>query len=378
MEIEKILGVDKPLIDCLNSLVGISRSNCNQCLPSYPVDKVAEITTSTLGLYVDEDVQFKPCLMNNLGNDCKAGGVWDRFLLAKQSAIVDVISDIKSLYSVSLRNKIDRPLNIGLTDVNLGMLSSSSANGKKSFELHLGKLGGGIIHFKTMAFLGKLVNPTEPYSVLVEFKYKDEQDSFFEANFPVVNTFMYGRWNADATFRGLPEDGFKVATDGRVIEVYYELDTSKVIPYDNVLRCNGCQNALSELKPFFAGNELPSGTGNGICLGTQFYCNSDYIACALAQSNDAAKRLIGQMIVARTIQYFIQREKNRNTQGTTMVNVLKSQSDSTYYDGLISGYSAVYTNRYSQFSNDYELKNLTTPCFSCRSGTGIQIRGILL
>lgn len=373
---EQVNGIDKALLNSLSKFVGISRSNCNQCLPNFPTGKISDITTSSLGLFVDEDINLKPNLMN-ITADCKTGGVWDRLISSRELAITDVVTDIKTLYSENLRTNVNKNLIIGLNNVNSGNLVTNDQNGTRKFEIKLNTFHGGTIHFERMAFLAKLVNPQVVPMVQINFKYKDETDWFYQCNFPVVNEFSFGSWQPYKTYIDLPDGGFTVPCDGKTIEVYYTLDTSVFRPYYNQLKCVGCQNSLRELKIYFANNELPSGMANGISLETRLFCDTEYISTAIGHKNKTAGRLIGQMIVARTIQYFIGKERTMQPQTSTQ-QVLKAQTDADYYSILQSGYNATYSNRLSLFSTDYELKNMTTECFTCRSGKVLSRGGIIL
>src|SRR5688572_15167585 len=77
-------------MDCLDNIIGLSRTECDCLLPAGS-DEAEEISESASGVYLDEIDGFNINVVNAAA-DCAKGGLFDRMFRAVENAKQDFIT----------------------------------------------------------------------------------------------------------------------------------------------------------------------------------------------------------------------------------------------------------------------------------------------
>ena len=78
-------------LDCLNNIIGLSKSSCDCWDSEKPVDFTA-LNESLSGLYVSQPNTITLRFTNGAA-DCENGGVWELLQQAREDAVRDLVSD---------------------------------------------------------------------------------------------------------------------------------------------------------------------------------------------------------------------------------------------------------------------------------------------
>jgi hypothetical protein len=163
---------------------------------------------------------------------------------------------------------------------------------------------------------------------------------------------------------------FMLECDGSEYQISYELDTTKMLVYDNVLNC-GCGGVRNELGRYF--EVLPDGSAKGLLFNVQYVCDENYLLCALSNSIPTVRFLIAEGIRCLTMYKFLNNTKAKSGHGATIENVLNL----TQLDNLIESFSM----KYNQVISDIQTKTLTMGnfgCFTCNDYNHTKREGILV
>lgn len=351
--------LEPELLACLEKLVGLSRTEC-PCYADLPLDETQRdrITTSTSGLFIDEDPDFDvSSLLRETGCNNNAT-MWDKLLKARSRAIYDVVEQISVSLNDAYKPRTEVSKFIGEMSYN-GYLPMSA--GQITTSLKTANLPGAVMHLTHMTLAGKLAVGIESTTIEVHIKRMGANTDLAVYNIDVTmkSTFM-GR-QPDTDVYSLPDDGIELLCDGSVYLVYYTLNPDVFTPISNVFRCVTCPATIKDLSPFFS--ELPTGYAYGLIMSFRFTCKPQYLACALTQ-NVTLKGLIAGMINARTISIWLGAIAAKKQAGVNVRNVL----DANVIQPIREVYDAVFINKLNVITNSFNIQDTELGCFVCRSG----------
>jgi hypothetical protein len=304
-------------------------------------------------------------------NDCGNNNIFDNLIKARKKGLLETIKLLSTGLNQKFTRKTDKQVQIG--ESNYSTLSSQQ-NGKVSVLLKTKNYKGGVIHINHLNILANLMNNASQIIVEVTITKLGSPNTILDTyELPVKMNNSFGFRNPSTTLQELPEDGTYLVTDGSTYEISYQLDRSVMIPYDNNLRCVVCPNGLNELKEYFT--ELPTGTSYGLCINARFFCNSNYMICALTQpqKDETLRLVIAEMVVAKTLEVFFQMKKANMFLGASVDNVLENSDD----ESMIEFYAKMFTDMLDYLTNEYHINENHFDCLSCRMNHQGQRIGLL-
>jgi len=350
------------IMECLSGLVGITEKDCD-CFPMMNADQVQEITTSETGIFVDEHEGIKTSMFLREAG-CGENDVWTRLLNAKYQAIRETVLRI----SLMLNNKFTSSVNRGFTlgKQGYGSLTTSEAAGEKIIPLQMNNVEGGYIKITHVGFVGKLVNNTISTQIEISLRRIKNNISTIVDNFYIVVDK-----DKDTELYYLGDDSVQFAVDGARYELYYVYDPTKVIMYSSDISCSNCNRNNAMLNKFF--KVFPSGMSYGLIFQLHLTCNDQWLACALAKSNDTVKHLIAKAIQEKTLQNFLITEQQATSEGLTAFVVM----DIDGYNRNITGYGLAWAGTLTEIAN-YNLYDIYMKCFMCRPNQIGRTQGMIL
>lgn len=352
---------EMPQFLCLETLVGISKKDC-ECLATVPDEKKELVQTSQTGLYVDEHDGAVSCLFLEKAK-CFDGDVWDRLIHSRKEAVLQMMLDI----SVQLDNRFST---IPVYSHHLGEMGYSSLlnvqSGLQKINFKTANYSGAKMRFTAVGLIGKLLGGIQQETVRITILNKTKNITVSEFDFDVKMRVRTFGSEPDATMYDMPN--IILDCDGSEYEINYNLDTSRMLVYDNMCTCR-CEGVWSNLRKYF--EVLPDGNAKGLIFNVHYFCDENYLLCALSNNVPTLRFLIAEGIRCLTMYKFLNNTKSKAGFGATIENVLNLSE----IEGLMNAFSG----KYSQVIADIEVKAKTMPnfgCFTCNTYNHARREGI--
>jgi hypothetical protein len=295
---------------------------------------------------------------------CGEGDIWDKLISARREAVLQMIVDC----SVHLDNRYAtlKPYSRGIGESGYSSLLSLS-DGKKSIKFKTRDLSGAKLQFTGVGLIAKLLSGNEFETIRITFTNKTKGEIVKVIDFDVrmrVNAYSV---NADTSIYEMPY--ILLDCDGSEYEISYDLDTTKLMVYDNKLTCT-CGGVRKELYKYY--EVLPDGNAFGLLFNVNYICDENYLLCALSSSILTVRFLIAEGIRCLTMYKFLNNSKSKAS-GASVENVLNTNG----LDDLLEQFS----NKYNNVLLDIGVKTLTMPnfgCFTCNPYNQSRREGILV
>jgi hypothetical protein len=222
--------------------------------------------------------------------------------------------------------------------------------------------------FTSVGLIAKLLGGIQQETVRITFtnKTKDEVISMFDFDVR-MRTRTFGS-EPDATMYDMPN--IIIDCDGSEYEISYNLDTSKMLVYDNLCTCR-CGGVRGSLSKYF--DTIPDGNAKGLLFNVEYFCDESYILCSLSQNFPNIRFMIAEGIRCLTMYKFLNKSKGYAAHGATIENVLNLNT--------IDETMGAFSEKYNQTLLDIQTKSMSMPnfgCFSCNTSRNVRKEAIIV
>jgi hypothetical protein len=355
-------------MDCLENIIGISRSDC----PCIQADLPIGHNVSNSGLYMDELAESP-------------------FKLSTIKAIADcgrnmgkILTDSRTQAIAELKREVYKQLN-GRFKQRFKGYSGNAGSSTFTNNLNIGTNYAGVVisskNIKGSSFTLRNIytffNATANFPVFVYRGYQVDNNVELLEQFTVNSTA-----GADHSNPITPEREYYLSDGtGKSINYYFLYELQGQQPKDNVTSC-GCGNTEVDMKQFLTvqgitGNDLTALSSfgrtnhiNGLMLNITANCGNEGIICS-ALSNPETYAMIAHSIQKKAVEFLIKAVLNSDTISRDNLAKREQMAHNSY--GLAK-----------RFLNDVQwiAENMTiedNDCYVCNPGKAAYVKtGILL
>lgn len=360
-------------MDCLNNIIGLSRTEC-ECLLPAGSDDAQEIQESASGIYLDELDGFNINVAEG-ADDCAKGSLFDRMYRARENAIQDFITHTLGCINRKFKPRAD--VFAGQIGESTGATTANFSESQCGIKLTPGRIRSANI---TVNRIGIIINQAVNVTVKVYSRIQGESDGTELASYTTSSPVSAGL----LTWLALEEElVLPMYSDAGRLEYYFLLQLDGTFqPKKNKKDC-GCGGIKRPYLAWFdfigtKGNDNFSNFGNttelnGVTLDLKVTCNQSELICSEERPLDfegsGTAREIAYAIRlkagAKLYQDIISSDQiNRHT----MLN-------REYIEKKIEEWNAEYSNWVEWYCGAINVE--ANDCFVCRDGKNIGKSGIL-
>lgn len=346
-------------MECLDNIIGISRSTC----PCFEDDRPSDYNESASGKYLDELDYFNAEVVKG-ADDCGRGGYWERAQTAIENAKSDYKSDLLRCIGATYRPRIN-PLNVQLGHT--GFKATQNLNkayvGMKIMPYQI-KSGYIIINR-----IGILVNQSVPVTVKI-FSNVDNGTLVFQSS-PINANGNILTWAAPAEPIELPMWSYQTN-----IQYYAVLEMNGTFqPKDNKKDC-GCGNVQ---RPYLSYMDFEGVVGddetnvnvwsnttsiNGIVLDVQVKCKASDIICSDEHQLDFSDES-DAMGMACAIRFRAAAKLYEEVLTSTNIN-RQTLMDREQMAKYIQFWNTEYQNWITYICSNFSTETGVTGCYICK------------
>lgn len=355
-------------MDCLDNIIGISRSDC-PCIQS---DLPPGHNISTSGLFMDELAE-SPIKLSAIKSIADCGRSMGKILTdSRLQAIAELKREVykqlngrfKQRYKGYTGNAGSSTFtnNLNISSDYAGVLISSKNVKGSSF---------------TLRNIYTFFNATATFQLFVYRGYQGDNTIELVGQF-TVNTTAGGDHSNPIT----PEQEYYLSDDsGKVINYYFLYQLQGQLPKDNVTSC-GCGNTEVDMKQFITvqgitGNDLNAIIGfgksnriNGLMLNITANCGNEGIICS-AMDNPEINAAVAHSIQKKAVEFLIKAILNSDIISRDNLAKREQMAHNSY------GLAKRFTNDVQWIAENMTLDN--NDCYVCNPGKAAYVKtGILL
>ena len=324
-------------MNCLETLIGISRTPCD-CLVN---NKAIDISRSESGYYIDETIGLSMCFSAK----CGEGDIYERIYNARRTAITLLKTDIsatladkyvslvgsqadKTIGESSFYQTINNPLPLQSLKIRTAYNSSNIA--------------------LTIKRIALLTNQSHIRDVEIT-----KNGETFKTIADVKNTASY------SVYQNI--EPIRLPLDGSEYEFSYSLFNNEK-PMDNKFSCN-CGGVISEMSRYI-NDFLSNRKANGISMQVTISCDMSNIVCDIVES-ESYKNVIADMLQHKSAEILLNDLLSSNQfDRYKLVN-------GEFVNNKINEYRNTYNGILASLRDFPNLINTNGKCYGCKSIMGV-------